>query len=592
MDPGEGGGPPIGDLRKRLDVSAATVRTVIQQPEPVKDVIGIDTLEKRIMGWRTDARNLSALVDEQLKHCRALRSDATVQHLVSLTQDSPEEALQKQCKNTLLVVKADIRALHDYDLSCMEKAKAAEAGDAGNTMDKERNRRIKEMEEVLQQVRVGSTEGVEFGTILRLIEKKQALGATILKSLIKEKQALDLEFGVASDEIQTEQNAADDGGAFGDAQSTEHCCNETRLFLQLCEQFKVLTHVVSSLLSVKSSAQHKLLRIVERLEGDNSRLNSELALGKKASEELQRNYDELINPELKTSLQSRQRMKLEEQEFTIRRITSQCEELQRENNRLLIENGRLTDLVSSLEVALAELKTRAEREMDYLGPRVQEMESRTESLAGLVEQLMLDMDLMTGLVRKYNVDMATLSEANSSQEEAHASNEQLQRQMQEHIDSLEKLLVKRDKISRVAMAARRQAQKQCADLSTKVDELNNEHQTSADELDSRRSQATNDRKMIANLTHEKLELEEKLAAMTARAESTQTSLDRRTSEFDALNRRFTAMFADGMTKERKVDFERLQLQLTEAMGDNSKQERKIQELEQKIFELELTIGMT
>ena len=458
--------------------------------------------------------------------------------------------------------------------------------------DKERNRRIKEMEEVLQQVRVGSTEGVEFGTILRLIEKKQALGATILKSLIKEKQALDLEFGVASDEIQTEQNAADDGGAFGDAQSTEHCCNETRLFLQLCEQFKVLTHVVSSLLSVKSSAQHKLLRIVERLEGDNSRLNSELALGKKASEELQRNYDELINPELKTSLQSRQRMKLEEQEFTIRRITSQCEELQRENNRLLIENGRLTDLVSSLEVALAELKTRAEREMDYLGPRVQEMESRTESLAGLVEQLMLDMDLMTGLVRKYNVDMATLSEANSSQEEAHASNERLQRQMQEHIDSLEKLLVKRDKISRVAMAARRQAQKQCADLSTKLDELNNEHQTSADELDSRRSQATNDRKMIANLTHEKLELEEKLAAMTARAESTQTSLDRRTSEFDALNRRFTAMFADGMTKERKVDFERLQLQLTEAMGDNSKQERKIQELEQKIFELELTIGMT
>ena len=34
-------------------------------------------------------------------------------------------------------------------------------------------------------------------------------------------------------------------------------------------------------------------------------------------------------------------MKLEEREVMIRKITSQCEELQRENNRVLVENGRL-----------------------------------------------------------------------------------------------------------------------------------------------------------------------------------------------------------------------------------------------------------
>ena len=42
---------------------------------------------------------------------------------------------------------------------------------------------------------------------------------------------------------------------------------------------------------------------------------------------------------------------------------------------------------------------------------------------------------------------------------------------------------------------------------------------------------------------------------------------------------------------KKAEFERLQLSLSEAMGDNSKSEKKIQELEQKVFELELTIGM-
>ena len=79
--------------------------------------------------------------------------------------------------------------------------------------------------------------------------------------------------------------------------------------------------------------------------------------------------------------------------------------------------------------------------------------------------------------------------------------------------------------------------------------------------------------------------------MTTKYEEAHSNLDRRTAEFDALNRRFTAMFSEGMTKEKKDDFQRLQLSLTEALGENGKHERRIQELEQKIFELELTIGM-
>lgn len=90
-------------------------------------------------------------------------------------------------------------------------------------------------------------------------------------------------------------------------------------------------------------------------------------------------------------------MKLEEREVMIRRITSQCEELQRENSRILVENGGLVDTVSALELSLVEIKTHAAQEMDFLAPRVQEIEFKTETLVSKIEKNTLDIDLMAGL---------------------------------------------------------------------------------------------------------------------------------------------------------------------------------------------------
>ena len=92
-------------------------------------------------------------------------------------------------------------------------------------------------------------------------------------------------------------------------------------------------------------------------------------------------------------------MKLEEREVMIRRITSQCAELQLENSRILTENGGLIDTVSALEISLVEVKTHAAREMDFLAPRVQEIESKTETLVSKIEKNTLDIDLMAGLVQ-------------------------------------------------------------------------------------------------------------------------------------------------------------------------------------------------
>ena len=91
-------------------------------------------------------------------------------------------------------------------------------------------------------------------------------------------------------------------------------------------------------------------------------------------------------------------MKLEEREVMIRRITLQCEELQRENTQILTENGRLIDTVSVLEMSLTEVKMHGSREMNVLAPRVQELEYSTEALAGKVKRNTLDVDLMAGLV--------------------------------------------------------------------------------------------------------------------------------------------------------------------------------------------------
>ena len=64
---------------RELRRGPAAVRAALQKP---LDSARTDALEKRVLGWRADARNLSAMVDEQLKHCRALR--CLVSHLLSL----------------------------------------------------------------------------------------------------------------------------------------------------------------------------------------------------------------------------------------------------------------------------------------------------------------------------------------------------------------------------------------------------------------------------------------------------------------------------------------------------------------------------
>lgn len=84
-------------------------------------------------------------------------------------------------------------------------------------------------------------------------------------------------------------------------------------------------------------------------------------------------------------------MKSEEHEFLIHKLTSQCAQLQHENNNILTENGRLADAVSALQLSLAEAKGHAALDMEFLEHRVQEVEVKSKILLARAQKERSDM---------------------------------------------------------------------------------------------------------------------------------------------------------------------------------------------------------
>ena len=70
----------------------------------------------------------------------------------------------------------------------------------------------------------------------------------------------------------------------------------------------------------------------------------------------------------------------------------------------------------------------------------------------------------------------------------------------------------------------------------------------------------------------------------------QAEFDEHSVEFESLNRRFAAMFENGMTAEKEHEFVAMRSDLENTRSHNKEQYYKIQELEARIFELELTMG--
>ena len=127
---------------------------------------------------KSDARNLASLVDEQLSICRALRSDATVQQVLNLNQEASTALALKQCAYLVLVLKADIRALHEKVAFGSDEA----AADVFH--------RTRELEDMLHQQNPLSSDPVAtLSGIVKLLELKESLNVKILTQILKEKNA-------------------------------------------------------------------------------------------------------------------------------------------------------------------------------------------------------------------------------------------------------------------------------------------------------------------------------------------------------------------------------------------------------------------
>ena len=83
---------------------------------------------------------------------------------------------------------------------------------------------------------------------------------------------------------------------------------------------------------------------------------------------------------------------------------------------------------------------------------------------------------------------------------------------------------------------------------------------------------------------------ERVKFWKARSANIQSEYNERDLEFGALSRRFAAMFENGMTTEKQSEFVRMESDLQNTKRHNTEQHFKIQELEARVFELELTMG--
>jgi hypothetical protein len=283
-------------------------------------------------------------------------------------------------------------------------------------------------------------------------------------------------------------------------------------------------------------------------------------------------------------------MKLEEREVMIRRITLQCEELQRENTQILTENGRLIDTVSVLEMSLTEVKMHGSREMNVLAPRVQELEYSTEALVGKVKRNTLDVDLMAGLVRKHLKTATQLSTEIKLKAKIDLKASEDLAQTKSELYKMSKLAMRRGRVASIAMSACRTVQnekKQGTDRLNKLWEgtttLHLQTEAKQAIIDTQIAQIQRLRRKLESANNRTEECADKSALLQIRYEE-------RNLEFEILQRRFEAMFENGMTAEKQKEFATVKLNLHNARAHTKEQHQKIQELEARIFELELTMG--
>ena len=140
----------------------------------------------------------------------------------------------------------------------------------------------------------------------------------------------------------------------------------------------------------------------------------------------------------------------------INRITAQCEALQYENHKILMENSLLADAASAAEMALCDFKLRKLRDRDILTFRIQELESKCLTLTSQIKKHALDVQLIANLVAPVSIFRTAPTKRNMMQAE---ESEMAKRRIRE----VSELALRRGRVASIALASRRTAQIQARD---------------------------------------------------------------------------------------------------------------------------------
>jgi len=414
-----------------------------------------------------------------------------------------------------------------------------------------------------------------------------------LTRCLDEKRVFDATYGVLSNDALTARLL-----------QAEHCSGETRLELQLLEQFAVVQRVLGAVLSqgvttVRSDGpgdDGKPLRggLFGDLEFDSGAQGlapPDYGCGgcRVSTKPTVSNARSDFAP-VETEAQSRQRSKLEEREVMIREVTLQCEELQRENGHILSEHGRRTDEALALETQLFEVRAAARKEIELLAPRVLEAEALAEALQSRVGQNTLDADFLKGLLRKKTDEATRLRLEISTRTDADDAARSGLADAQKDLVDITALAERRGRNATTALAARAAEIRNHKATNLRLCRTEEHLADVVDTSEAREAIITAQGAALALLEARVSASGAEAAESRARADDCEATAAQRGSELEALNRRFLAMYADGMTGEKKLAYAHLESQLASSQAKLRRAEERGQSLESKIFELELTLG--
>ncbi|CAM9492294.1 unnamed protein product [Ascophyllum nodosum] len=445
---------------------------------------------KGVMNDPLVGKKVGTLVEEQLRYCRSLRQvdlQAITQHAAT------DEGYLKRANSIIMLLKADVRALDacaaiflplseadhtDQTTNCSADASEVAVSAYGVERTEQLLRRFRQVDTV------DSSNGiVAMSRTNKLVAIRERLQAGVSARLLRLKDEMDKEFGPALADLESCLRTEIDTQAKPDA--TEHCSTCARLFVDLCHKFQargdicifpsqseVMVHTCRGLRSAKEGLNLAIL--VKTLRKERDGIAERLTGAEAELKRIHHSYTEMMTPEVAASLENRQQQRIEEQHVDIGRLTADIASFKRDQERLVAENGRLTDALADLQTQLEINKEKHGRELAWLAPKIDTAENRAADIDGLMDQMNLRLSLLGSSHKKACEEVRDLKAQLAEVREKGTGGERSRREAQRAQDTIRRLQAEvrwKDRLVTVAISAKTTAQDEYREMKHDAEEL-------------------------------------------------------------------------------------------------------------------------